>query len=241
MSANFEEYSTLLGAAIQGIGLARLSAPVVKQAIDQGRLEAVLTSFAVTTPGVFLYYPGKRQVLPKLRAFIEHIKEQSAERGARKQRCRILHRAQLWAPRTLKPNLGKLVEKHIDGGDFAVAGDEKIGPGVLGRLAWRAGHPSDPTRIADLLRRRERLIAIVGMSGLDLAGDAVDFVAAAMRTAVRVVEHTVLVPNLVDRLPPAYRIDLGEHVTKVAKQQGRYTVRHDTPFPLATDSDIRYP
>ena len=34
----------------------------------------VLTPFAVTTPGVFLYYPDRRQVLPKLRAFIEHVK-----------------------------------------------------------------------------------------------------------------------------------------------------------------------
>jgi hypothetical protein len=24
-------------------------------------------------PGVFLYHPGRRQVLPKLRAFIDHI------------------------------------------------------------------------------------------------------------------------------------------------------------------------
>jgi hypothetical protein len=30
--------------------------------------------FAVTTPGVFLYHPGRRQVLPKLRAFIDHVK-----------------------------------------------------------------------------------------------------------------------------------------------------------------------
>jgi len=42
-------------------------------------LQALLTPFAVTTPGVFLYYPGKRQVLPKLRAFIEHIKYRSAD------------------------------------------------------------------------------------------------------------------------------------------------------------------
>src|SRR5258706_113538 len=98
-----------------------------------------------------------------------------------------------------------------------------------------------PPRIADLLGRRDRLISKVGMSSLDLAGDAVDFVAAAMRAAVRVVEHTVFVPDLVNRLPPAHRIDLGKHVTKVAKQQGRYTVRHDTSFRLPTDSDIRYP
>src|SRR5258706_1172616 len=142
---------------------------------------------------------------------------------------------------TPQRSLGKLVEKHINGGYFAVAGDKEIGSGVLGRLAWRAGHPADPPRIADLLGRRDWLITKVGMSGLDLAGDAVDFVAVAMRAAVRVVEHPVFVPDLVDRLAPAYWIDLGKHVTKVAKHQGRYTVRHGTSFRLATDSDIRYP
>jgi DNA-binding transcriptional LysR family regulator len=46
---------------------------------------ALLTRFAVTVPGVFLYYPGRRQVLPKLRAFIEHVKYRSADarRGVR--------------------------------------------------------------------------------------------------------------------------------------------------------------
>jgi hypothetical protein len=34
----------------------------------------VLESFAPMTPGVFLYHPGRRQVMPKLRAFIEHVK-----------------------------------------------------------------------------------------------------------------------------------------------------------------------
>ncbi len=36
--------------------------------------QALLAPFAVTNPGIFLYHPGKRQVLPKLRAFIEHVK-----------------------------------------------------------------------------------------------------------------------------------------------------------------------
>jgi len=73
------DYSTLLGAAIQGIGLAQVPGPLAEAAIAGGRLEALLTPFAVTTPGVFLYHPGRRQVLPKLRAFIEHVKNQSAE------------------------------------------------------------------------------------------------------------------------------------------------------------------
>jgi DNA-binding transcriptional LysR family regulator len=72
------DYPTLLGAAIHGVGLAQLPGPLVKAAIAESRLQALLTPFAVTTPGVFLYHPGKRQVLPKLRAFIEHIKKQSA-------------------------------------------------------------------------------------------------------------------------------------------------------------------
>jgi hypothetical protein len=28
-------------------------------------------------PGVFLYYPGDRQMMPKLRAFIDHVKRRS--------------------------------------------------------------------------------------------------------------------------------------------------------------------
>jgi DNA-binding transcriptional LysR family regulator len=73
------DYPTLLGAAIQGVGLAQVPSPVARAAIAEGRLQAVLTAFAVTTPGVFLYYPGRRQVLPKLRAFIEHVKYQSTD------------------------------------------------------------------------------------------------------------------------------------------------------------------
>jgi hypothetical protein len=69
------DYPTLIGAAIEGLGL---PAPLAKASIADGRLRAVLMRFAVTTPGVFLYYPGRRQVLPKLRAFIEHVRYRSA-------------------------------------------------------------------------------------------------------------------------------------------------------------------
>src|SRR6266446_6597288 len=71
--------TTLLGAAIQGVGLAQVPGPLAKAPIADGRLRALLTPFAITTPGVFLYHTGRRQVLPKLRAFIEHVKNQSAE------------------------------------------------------------------------------------------------------------------------------------------------------------------
>jgi DNA-binding transcriptional LysR family regulator len=68
------DYPTLLAAAIRGVGLTQLPGPLVKTPMADGRLQALLVPFAVTTPGVFLYYPSRRQVLPKLRAFIEHVK-----------------------------------------------------------------------------------------------------------------------------------------------------------------------
>ena len=35
---------------------------------------AVLEPFATMMPGVFLYHSGRRQVMPKLRACIDHVK-----------------------------------------------------------------------------------------------------------------------------------------------------------------------
>ena len=67
------DHLTLLVAAERGLGLAQVPHPLAAQAIAAGRLEPVLDAFAVETPGVFLYHTGKRQVLPKLRAFIDHV------------------------------------------------------------------------------------------------------------------------------------------------------------------------
>lgn len=68
------DYPTLLGAAMRGVGLAQTPRPIAEAPIAEGKLEPVLDGIAATTPGVFLYHPGKRQVLPKLRAFIDHLK-----------------------------------------------------------------------------------------------------------------------------------------------------------------------
>lgn len=68
------DYPTLLGAAIQGLGLSQVPGPIAQAAIADGRLQALLTPLAIMTPGVFLYHSGKRQMLPKLRAFIDHMK-----------------------------------------------------------------------------------------------------------------------------------------------------------------------
>jgi DNA-binding transcriptional LysR family regulator len=71
------DYSTLLGAAVQGLGLLQAPAPITADAVKTGRLERVLEGFAPTVPGMYLYYPGHRQIVPKLRAFIDHLKSRT--------------------------------------------------------------------------------------------------------------------------------------------------------------------
>jgi len=68
---------TLAGAAAEGLGLTQIPEPVARGRMKTGALEAVLKGFAPEAPGVFLYYSGHRQILPKLRAFIDHMKKQS--------------------------------------------------------------------------------------------------------------------------------------------------------------------
>ena len=68
------DYPTLLGAAIDGLGLAQIPEPVAVAAVTAGGLTRVLDQFASMVPGVFLYYPAGRQIMPKLRAFIDHAK-----------------------------------------------------------------------------------------------------------------------------------------------------------------------
>jgi DNA-binding transcriptional LysR family regulator len=68
---------TIVGAAIEGLGLAQVPGPTAAGAVKAGKLVGVLEAFAPVTPGVFLYYPGYRHMVPKLRAFIDHVKSRS--------------------------------------------------------------------------------------------------------------------------------------------------------------------
>jgi DNA-binding transcriptional LysR family regulator len=72
------DFPTLLGAALEGMGLAQVPEPIAAEPVAVGRLVLVLEPFATMTPGVFLYHPGRRQVMPKLRAFIDHVKSYSS-------------------------------------------------------------------------------------------------------------------------------------------------------------------
>jgi DNA-binding transcriptional LysR family regulator len=68
------DFPSLLGAAVEGVGLAQVPEPIAAALVSTGKLVHVLERFAPMTPGMFLYHPGRRQMTPKLRAFIDHVR-----------------------------------------------------------------------------------------------------------------------------------------------------------------------
>lgn len=63
----------MLNAALNGIGLAYYIEETIKDELKSGKLEIVLDSYASKGDGFYLYFPKRSQVMPKLRAFIEHV------------------------------------------------------------------------------------------------------------------------------------------------------------------------
>ncbi|MER8701641.1 MULTISPECIES: LysR family transcriptional regulator [unclassified Mesorhizobium] len=61
--------------ALAGIGLAYLFEPLVKPDIEAGRLVEVLGEVSIEEPGLFLYFPRRASMAPKLRAFIDTAQE----------------------------------------------------------------------------------------------------------------------------------------------------------------------
>jgi len=72
------DYPSMLDVALAGVALAQIPAPVAQEHIAAARLKEVLHRYAPSSPGVFLYFPDRRQVSPKLRAFIDHVRSRGA-------------------------------------------------------------------------------------------------------------------------------------------------------------------
>jgi DNA-binding transcriptional LysR family regulator len=81
------DFPTVLGAAVEGMGLAQVPEPIAARLVRAGKLVHVLEPFAPMAPGVFLYYPSRHQMMPKLRAFVDHVKSRSVTTN--KTRARI--------------------------------------------------------------------------------------------------------------------------------------------------------
>ncbi|MBY5334077.1 LysR family transcriptional regulator [Rhizobium leguminosarum] len=71
------DFPTMLGAAVEGMGLAQVPEPIAAGPAKAGKLVRVLEAFTPMAPGVFLYYPSRHQVMPKLRSFIDHVKSRA--------------------------------------------------------------------------------------------------------------------------------------------------------------------
>jgi DNA-binding transcriptional LysR family regulator len=69
---------TMLSAALGGVGLAQVPEPMAIEHLAAGELEEVLPEHAPSSPGMFLYFPSRTQVMPKLRAFVDHVKAYAA-------------------------------------------------------------------------------------------------------------------------------------------------------------------
>lgn len=69
------EQSAMIMAVRSGVALGMTAEPVLKEHVDRGELEVVLGERAVSTAGLFLYYPSRKQVMPKLRAFIDYARD----------------------------------------------------------------------------------------------------------------------------------------------------------------------
>jgi DNA-binding transcriptional LysR family regulator len=80
------DYPTMLGAAMEGMGLAQVPGPIAAGPVEAGKLVRVLEPFAPMAPGVFLYYPSRHQMMPKLRAFIDHVKSRSGTTNKNRSR-----------------------------------------------------------------------------------------------------------------------------------------------------------
>src|SRR5262249_52191320 len=86
------DYPSMLDAALAGVALAQCPEPIVREHVLAGRLREVLAKYAPTTLGVFLYFPDRKQVSPKLRAFIDHAREFATSRAeARNKNQRDKH------------------------------------------------------------------------------------------------------------------------------------------------------
>ncbi|MBZ9921544.1 LysR family transcriptional regulator [Mesorhizobium sp. B1-1-4] len=61
--------------ALAGVGLAYVFEPLVRVDLAAGRLVQILPKTAIEEPGLFLYFPRRASMAPKLRAFIDAAQE----------------------------------------------------------------------------------------------------------------------------------------------------------------------
>jgi DNA-binding transcriptional LysR family regulator len=64
----------MVDAALRGLGVAYVMESTVREALAEKRLVRVLDAFCAPFPGLFLYYPSRAQIAPKVQAFVGFFK-----------------------------------------------------------------------------------------------------------------------------------------------------------------------
>jgi DNA-binding transcriptional LysR family regulator len=69
------DFAALMVAVRTGVALGMVAEPVVAADIASGAMELALDNYASSSAGLFLYYPSRKQVMPKLRALIDYARD----------------------------------------------------------------------------------------------------------------------------------------------------------------------
>jgi DNA-binding transcriptional LysR family regulator len=70
--------AALVQAALDGVGIAYVINGYIERFVEDGRLVRLLEEWSPRLPGLTLYYPDRRRVPPKLRAFIDFLQKKAA-------------------------------------------------------------------------------------------------------------------------------------------------------------------
>lgn len=76
----FNDGDAMIRAALAGAGIAYLLASTVRDHLRAGRLVRVLDAFCPSFPGLFLYYPSRANLAPKLQVFVDFLKKRAPRR-----------------------------------------------------------------------------------------------------------------------------------------------------------------
>ena len=71
-------------AAVDGLGITYTVEPLAEGFLRSGQLIRVLQDWSPLFDGLFLYYPGRRQVPPALRALIDMIRADRSSASSRR-------------------------------------------------------------------------------------------------------------------------------------------------------------
>ncbi len=77
------DFHAMMVAVTTGVAAGMIAEPTAQPLVKTGEIEVLLTEHAASTSGLFLYYPSRKHVMPKLRAFIDYVRDHLPDDVAR--------------------------------------------------------------------------------------------------------------------------------------------------------------